>query len=74
MSFIIFLSIFKEMEFCHLFFVGCSLMFYLSWAEKKRLLKNLKVSSAGARRFCGDVEDARSLMTRQRETYKNWFY
>lgn len=40
-SFIIFLSIFKEMGFCHLFFVGCSLMFYLSWTEKK-VIKKLK--------------------------------
>lgn len=49
-SFIIFLSIFKEMEFCHLFFVGCSLMFSIFHGQKKRLLKNSKVSSAAS--FC----------------------
>lgn len=46
-SFIIFLSIFKEIEFCHLFYVGCSLMFYLSWTEKviKKLQSELDLSS-----------------------------
>lgn len=35
----------RRWNFCHLFFVGCSLMFYLSWTEKK-VIKKLKVTDA----------------------------
>lgn len=71
-SFHYYLSIFKR----RLNFVSCSLwvvlMFYLSWTEKKKLLK--KTSSDCCRLILWNVAKALVLTTRYHETYKNCFY